>query len=93
MLIVDLTYKTSLDLVNENVQAHRDFLDKYYKEKVFLVSGPKIPKEGGVIVANVEKSKMEEIIKQDPFYTQGIADYKITCFDPVKRLELLEEVL
>lgn len=93
MLIVDLVYKKDLEAVNANVVAHRNFLDKYYKEKVFIMSGPKVPKEGGVIVANLEKSQMEEIIKQDPFYKEGIADYKITCFDPVKRLELIEELI
>ena len=93
MLIVDLVYKKDLEAVNANVVAHRNFLDKYYKEKVFIMSGPKVPKEGGVIVANLEKAQMEEIIKHDPFYKEGIADYKITCFDPVKRLELIEELI
>ena len=93
MLIVDLTYKVDLEIVNKHVQAHRDFLDKYYKEGVFLVSGPKIPKEGGVIVANVEKSEMEDIIKRDPFYTEGVADFNITCFEPVKRLKIIEDLL
>ena len=93
MLIVDLVYKADLETVNKHVQAHREYLDSYYKEKVFLVSGPKIPKNGGVIVANVKPDVMEEIIKNDPFYIHGVADFKITCFDPVKRLDLLEEVL
>ena len=93
MLIVDLTYKVDLETVNKHVQAHRNFLSRYYNEGVFLVSGPKIPKDGGVIVANVERSEMEEIIKKDPFYTEGVADFKITCFDPVKRLEVFEKVI
>ena len=48
MLIVDLVYKKDLEAVNANVVAHRNFLDKYYKEKVFIMSGPKVPKNDRV---------------------------------------------
>ena len=55
MLIVDLTYKVDLEIVNKHVQAHRDFLDKYYKEGVFLVSGPKIRKKVGLLWPMLKK--------------------------------------
>ena len=36
---------------------------------------------------------MKELIKLDPFYQNGIAEYKITEFDPVKRSSRFAEFI
>lgn len=50
LIVIDLTYKVSLDQVEQYLEAHRAFLDKNYDNGVFLLSGPKEPREGGVIL-------------------------------------------
>ncbi len=75
MLIIELTYKKPLNEVEKYLQDHRDFLSKYYDQGVFLASGPKDPRDGGIILANCNDA--DEIIKEDPFYQHQIADYKV----------------
>lgn len=49
MYVIELTYKASLAEVNKHLEAHRAFLDVYYERGIFLASGPKVPREGGII--------------------------------------------
>jgi uncharacterized protein YciI len=66
--------------------AHVGFLKKYYAAGNFLVSGRKIPRDGGIIVA-VGKSRrhIEAIVEEDPFYTHGLADFRIVEFRASQR--------
>jgi len=36
---------------------------------------------------------MQDLIKQDPFYIEDVAEYKITEFDPVKTSKKFEKLL
>ena len=51
MFIIELTYKASLTEIDAHMAAHVAFLKKYYASGNFLVSGRKIPRDGGIIVA------------------------------------------
>jgi uncharacterized protein YciI len=93
MLIVELIYKKPLEQVEAYLAEHRDFLNTYYDDGTFLASGPKEPRKGGVILALCDQDKMAEIIKQDPFCINDIADYKLTEFHVVKCCEALESIL
>ena len=42
MLLIELTYKKPIDEVNNFLDQHRSFLNKYYENGIFLASGPKI---------------------------------------------------
>lgn len=68
------------------MQAHRDFLDDQYANGTFIASGPKNPRDGGVILAReMERSELERIIALDPFYIEEISNFKITEFAVTKR--------
>lgn len=85
MFIVSLTYKKDISEVEKFLEAHVEFLDKFYAEKKFIFSGRKNPRTGGVIlIHNVDRSELDNIIKQDPFYQKEIADYSITEVIPTK---------
>jgi len=84
-LIVSLSYKKDISEVEKFIESHIQFLDKYYADKKFIFSGRKNPRTGGVIlVRNVDRQELDNIIKQDPFYQNGIADYDITEVIPTK---------
>ncbi|MDP4170378.1 MAG: YciI family protein, partial [Bacillota bacterium] len=51
MFIVELTYVKSLDEIDRLREAHVAFLKKYYEKGIFLMSGPKNPRKGGIIIA------------------------------------------
>lgn len=88
MFIVQLTYKVAISEVDKYLQAHREYLDYYYKQGLLLASGPMIPRTGGIIIAMTnDKDYLEEIIQQDPFYQAEIANYTLTEFAPLKHRE------
>lgn len=85
MFIIDLNYKVPLYLIEKYIKEHRAFLDEYYAHSIFISSGPKLPRTGGVIIAACEnKAELMKIIKEDPFYKNNLADYTITEFKPNK---------
>jgi len=85
MFIVSLSYKKDISEVEKFIEPHIQFLNKYYSEKKFIFSGRKNPRTGGVIlVRNVDKHELANIIQQDPFFQNDIADYDITEVIPTK---------
>ncbi|WP_415718713.1 YciI family protein [Maridesulfovibrio sp.] len=95
MFIIDLTYKVDLDTVDAHLKAHVEYLKEQYERGVFVASGRKVPRTGGVILARCEsQSALAEILALDPFKQNGVADYVVTEFVPsmtADGLELLKE--
>lgn len=86
MFVIELTYKASLAEIDAHMAAHVVFLKKYYASGNFLVSGRKIPRDGGIIVAVGRNRRfIETIIKEDPFYEHGLADFRIIEFRASQR--------
>jgi len=81
MFIIELIYKADLSRIDAHMRAHMTFLKKFYRSGNFLVSGRKVPRDGGIIVA-VGKSRLEveAIVRQDPFCKEGLADFRIIEF-------------
>ena len=91
IFIAILTYKKPLDEVTKFRPEHLDFLETYYKSGKFIVSGRQTPPEGGIIIANnVTKEELESILKEDPFYKNDLADFRIIEFTSAKYAEEFE---
>ena len=88
MFVIELTYKATLAEIDATMAAHVKFLKKYYAAGNFLVSGRKIPRDGGIIVA-VAKSlqDIEAIIHEDPFCERGLAEFRIVEFRASQRAD------
>ncbi len=85
MFVVLLSYKVELEKVRAFLDPHLVFLDKYYAQDIFVASGPQIPSTGGVIlVKGVTLERLHEIITEDPFYIEDLAEYDVTEFLPTK---------
>ena len=83
MYIVSLTYKASLEAIDKELNNHIDYLKKQYAAGNFLASGRKIPRNGGVILAKAQsREELDEILKQDPFNQNSLADYEVIEFVP-----------
>ncbi|MFE8119116.1 YciI family protein [Brenneria goodwinii] len=81
MFIINLTYHQSIDVVETHLENHIAWLKKYYAQGVFVASGRKIPRTGGVIFAKtMERLALESILSEDPF--NAVADYDIIEFAP-----------
>ncbi|MEU6890774.1 YciI family protein [Streptomyces sp. NPDC046557] len=85
MFVLELTYTAPIEAVDERMEAHVAWLDRYYASGVFLASGRKVPREGGVILAaGVSRAEAEEIAAGDPFTVAGVCAYRITEFVATK---------
>ncbi|WP_158799116.1 YciI family protein [Pedobacter sp. L105] len=81
MFIINLTYIVPLDELDQHMTAHVKYLKKYYKKNVFLASGRKVPRTGGIILALANTTaEVEKIIQEDPFYRYELAEFDITEF-------------
>ncbi len=93
MFILLLEYLQQISVVEKYLEAHRLYLDKYYKKGLFVCSGPQTPRTGGVIICKAEnKEIVQQIIAEDPFYYEKIADYKIIEFSPTKSSKQFQDV-
>ncbi|MDP4290092.1 MAG: YciI family protein [Bacteroidota bacterium] len=81
MFIKLLSYKANLTQVDQNLPAHNQYLQKNYEKGGFICSGPRIPGTGRVILCRAQNEKVVlEIIKEDTFIADGVADYELVQF-------------
>lgn len=94
LFIIQLSYHKSLAEVDALIPQHNMFLDKYYAAGTFLVSGRQEPRIGGIILAGAgSRSEIEDLVKEDPFYINGIATYEITEFIPGRYADVFALVM
>ena len=92
MFVIELVYKAELSEIDAHMKAHMAFLQKYYASGNFLISGRKIPRDGGIILAvGKDKQEVEAIIKEDPFCKRGLADFRIIEFRASQRADDIQQ--
>ena len=92
MFVIELIYKADLAEIDAHMKAHMVYLKKYYAAGNFLVSGRKIPRDGGIILAvGASRQEIEGIVRQDPFCTRGLADFRIIEFRASQRADDIQK--
>ena len=86
LFVIELIYKAPLADIDATMTAHVRFLKKHYAAGTFLVSGRKIPRDGGIILAvGASREAIEAIMREDPFCARGLADVRIIQFRASQR--------
>ena len=86
MFVIELVYRADLSAIDAHMAAHVVFLKKHYSAGHFLVSGRKIPRDGGIILAVAKtRQQIQTIVEEDPFYQRGLADFRIVEFRASQR--------
>ena len=81
MFIINLNYVAPLEKIDGRMKEHMVFLNACYREGLFIVSGRKIPRTGGIIVAQGSSKKaMETLMRNDPFVAHGLAEFDVIEF-------------
>jgi uncharacterized protein YciI len=94
MFVIELIYKVDLTEIDRAMRAHVAFLNKHYAEGTFLISGRKIPRDGGVILAvGPSRGFIEEIMREDPFCSRGLAECRVIEFRASQRSGELQKLL
>jgi len=83
MFIINLTYTVKLETIDKYLAAHLAYLEKQFSRGVFITSGKKVPRTGGIILSNAENKKvLLKILDEDPFKINRLAEYQIIEFTP-----------
>ncbi|HFF1621959.1 TPA: YciI family protein [Yersinia enterocolitica] len=86
MFVDSLTYHQPIDVVEALTESHKDWLKKYYAQGVFIASGRKVPRTGGIILAkSIMREELDKILAEDPF--NAVAHYEVTEFIPSMTIE------
>ena len=86
MFVVELIYKADLKEIDAHMRAHMAFLKKYYADGRFLISGRKIPRDGGIILSlGRSHDEVEAIMRDDPFCKNGLAEFRVIEFRASQR--------
>lgn len=81
MFVIELIYKAPLAAIDAHMKAHMAYLTTHYKAGRFLISGRKIPRDGGIIIATGNsRDEIERLAAADPFHTAGLADFRVIEF-------------
>ena len=88
MFVIELLYTADLAEIDKHMPAHVRFLKQHYAAGTFLVSGRKIPRDGGVIIATAtNREAIESIVARDPFVERRLAEVRIIEFRASQRAD------
>lgn len=88
MFVIELIYKAELSAIDAAMGAHMAFVKKHYAAGTFLVSGRKIPRDGGIILAaGKTRAEIEAVMGEDPFCARGLADFRVVEFRASQRAD------
>lgn len=83
MIIIEISYKAPLESIDKMLDEHKKFLEFYYANGTFILSGRKEPRTGGYIISSTNDiDKILTILENDPFKKAALADYTCTKFLP-----------
>ncbi|HEX3385336.1 MAG TPA: YciI family protein, partial [Mucilaginibacter sp.] len=73
---------------------HVAYLKKYIDNNTFIVTGRKVPRTGGILIANAgSREEVEKIITEDAFYQNKVAEMTITEFTHARHNTILDGLL
>lgn len=94
MFVIELVYRADLAEIDAAMKAHMAFVRKYYAAGNFLVSGRKVPRDGGIILAvAADRAAIEAIANEDPFVSRGLAEVRIIEFRASQHAKNLQELV
>lgn len=94
MFIVTLTYDAPVEEIDKALEAHIAWLDKHYADGTFVASGRRVPRTGGVILAQaVNEDALKAVLAGDPFAKGKLARYDVSQFVASKARSGLEALI
>ncbi|QNQ10042.1 YciI family protein [Sphingomonas alpina] len=80
LCMILLRYVAPLDQVDAQMAAHVAWLELGYAEGIFIVSGRRAPRTGGVILCRGHRPEVEALVASDPFVVSGVAEAEVIEF-------------
>ena len=81
MFIVTLTYLKPVEDIDALMHDHVEWLKRGYEEGLFIASGRRVPRTGGVILARSgDEQALRDNLARDPFIVHGAARADVVEF-------------
>jgi uncharacterized protein YciI len=94
MFVLLLTYTKPLEEVDALMRDHMRWLKEHYAAGRFVVSGRRVPRSGGVILARGDDlQEIEAIAAADPFVAGGVATCEVVQFRASQTAEGFDALL
>lgn len=91
LFAVDITYNVPMSEVEPHIDPHMAFIAQGYADGRFLVSGAKVPRTGGMIIAiGTNRDEIESLMAKDPFTIAGVVALQITEFKAANLADALK---
>ncbi|PZF71134.1 GTP cyclohydrolase [Taibaiella soli] len=85
MFIVKITYVRPTEEIDALLESHGKFLEKHFHTGRFISAGRQLPRTGGIILCHgADKLEVAQLLTEDPFYVNKVADYDIIEFTASK---------
>jgi uncharacterized protein YciI len=90
--LIDIEYTAPLEIIDVIVSEHRKFLQTGYDLGWLLMSGPRQPKTGGIVIARAPSmQEIQAFFFNDPYHQHQAATYKFVEFNPVMYQAFLQD--
>ncbi|RAI98722.1 uncharacterized protein YciI [Chitinophaga skermanii] len=94
MYLILLQYIRPVAAIDHYMAGHQAFLEKYYQEGTFILSGRRKPRTGGLILCKAKsRREVEQILAEDPFDKLQLVLYEIIEFEPTVYASELEQYM
>ena len=81
MFVIELVYEKEVEEIDKHLAVHIKFLEENHEKGIFIASGPKVPRTGGIILADLDsRENLEKLMKEDPFVKNEVCSCIITEF-------------
>jgi uncharacterized protein YciI len=91
MFIVELIYKAELAEIDAAMKPHMAYVNEHYASGRFVMSGRKVPRDGGVIlVTGDDREEVEALVRKDPFVSRGLAEFRLIQFRVSQRAKSID---
>jgi len=91
-----IRYRAPIEVIEAATEAHRAYLRELKTAGTLVVSGPVVPRTGGVLLLRVPddnpSAALDAVRDGDPFWQQGIANYELLPWNPVIGREGLDRL-
>ena len=75
-------------------KGHRAYIDRNMAEGTFLIAGPAVPWDGGVILARAaDRAAIEAVVATDPLVGEGITEYSVTEWKTTIRRQEFDAII
>ncbi|WP_108868333.1 YciI family protein [Aquimarina aquimarini] len=94
MFIINFNFIKSIEEVNTITEAHREYVSKQYENDIFIIGGPKKPRDGGIVLAHsCSEKELRTILDNDPLILNEFAHYSLTEFTPLMATKKIDSYI